>query len=87
MPEQVTVASSESSHFSVINYMGGVKPGPVQKLDAHCEDPAICEARATPGDVEVVPKSPGSTTVIVDATNMYDKVERHTVAITVGSAK
>ena len=86
IPQNLPTATTDSVvSFRVMNSTGGVKAGPVQKVEAHCTDASICEARGLPGEVQVIPNKPGSTTVIVDTET--DQRERQTIALTVVPAK
>jgi hypothetical protein len=67
---------------------GGIEPQPVQSLTAICADESICEARVVgPGDVRVVGKRVGSTTLEIDAKNPIDhEREKRSVRVAVVAA-
>ena len=73
---------------------GGRRPAPVRKVEARCVDTEICETRVLLpgadrefGEVQVLGKRQGSTTVVVDFENpFYGDRERRTIPVTVTPA-
>lgn len=70
---------------------GGRQPGSVREIQARCVDAAICETRVLLpeadrqfGEVHVIGKQPGSTSVVVDFQNpVYGDHEHRTIPVTV----
>jgi hypothetical protein len=85
VPQEITAIPTDSFYaFPVKVVSGCCVPGVATKVTARCVDPAICEARVVPGEVHVIGKQTGSTTVVVDAENpIYKDNEHHTIPVVV----